>query len=97
MGKKVIDRSNPALSFISQASTEPEPSEPQERKHKEAIPEGYKLNPYLIEKKSRRLQLLIKPSLYEKVKERATEAGTSINDYINTTLENVTQNEAEEQ
>ena len=39
------------------------------------------------ETKSRRLQLLIKPSTAEKLKRIATRAGTSVNDLINSILE----------
>ncbi|MBQ7102827.1 MAG: hypothetical protein IJN89_02080 [Anaerotignum sp.] len=53
-------------------------------------PEGYKLNPLYIEKKSRRLQLLMQPSLYAKVKENADAAGLSVNDYIHQALEEKT-------
>ena len=38
------------------------------------------------EAKSRRLQLLIQPSLYEEVKARADEEGTSVNDQISSLL-----------
>ena len=38
------------------------------------------------EAKSRRLQLLIQPSLYEEVKARAEAEGTSVNDQISTLL-----------
>lgn len=38
------------------------------------------------EAKSRRLQLLIQPSLYEAVKARAAEEGTSVNDQISSLL-----------
>ena len=37
--------------------------------------------------KSRRLQLLIKPSIHEAIKERAAQNGTSVNDWINGALE----------
>ena len=64
--------SNPAMQFITAPRT-PEP-EPQS-----AAPAK--------ECKSRRLQLLIKPSIHEAIKERAAQNGTSVNDWINGALE----------
>lgn len=75
---------NPALQFISKEET------PQEYKQAgQNIPEGYKVNPEYIEKKSRRLQLLMQPSLYKLLKERALEEGTSVNNLIHELLEKV--------
>lgn len=82
MAKKTfINRDNPALNFISTAGQET--AAPAERK----APEGYKLNPEYIEKKTRRLQLVLQPSLYAKVKARAEAEETSVNDYIHSVLE----------
>ena len=50
-------------------------------------PEGYKINPLYIEKRSRRLQLLIQPSLYKKLKARAIHEGKSVNDVLHNILE----------
>ncbi len=57
---------NPAMQFIS----------PQEESVKTTdAPEGYKANPLFVETKSRPLQLLLQPSLYERIKARATARG----------------------
>ncbi len=48
------------------------------------LPDGYIL---VRERKSRRLQLLIRPSIYEEVKNMATENNQSVNDYINELIE----------
>lgn len=53
----------------------------------EQPPEGYKFNPRFIEKKTKRFNALLKPSLFERVKAAAEEAGLSVNDLINQTLE----------
>lgn len=45
-------------------------------------PEGYKVNPLFIEKKTKRAQIVLKPSLYEKAKEASQAAGLSFNDYV---------------
>lgn len=50
-------------------------------------PEGFKVNPLYVETKSRRLQLLVQPSLYEKMKTRATAEGFSVNELVHSILE----------
>ena len=49
-------------------------------------PEGYKLNPLFIETKSKRLQLLLQPSLLEEIRLQAKERATSVNAYVHTIL-----------
>ena len=82
MAKKK-DFKNPALNFISQESIDrveaPAPTG--------KAPEGYKLNPLYVETKSKRLQLLIQPSLHEKLKKKAQAEGTSVNDLVNGILQ----------
>lgn len=79
---------NPALQFINQEAKPDRqaPEAPQKVKSNSA-PEGYKVNPMYIETKSRRLQLLVQPSLYEILKANATAEGNSVNDYVHTLLE----------
>jgi len=67
--------SNPAMQFIT-APAAPRTPEPEPQS---AAPAK--------ECKSRRLQLLIKPSIHEAIKERAAQNGTSVNDWINGALE----------
>lgn len=50
-------------------------------------PEGFKANPLYVETKSRRMQLLVQPSLYEAIKARATAEGTSVNELVHSILE----------
>ena len=78
--KKTFNLQNPALQFIS---TQTKPTE-QNALHK--APEGYKQNPIYIEKKTRRLQLLMQPSLYNKLKARAQNNGCSVNDTLHVIL-----------
>lgn len=73
---------SPAMQFI----TRPEETSPP-ASQAEAPPEGYKLNPLYIETRSKRLQLLLQPSLYARVKARADQEGKSVNDLIHTILE----------
>lgn len=83
MAKKTFRESiNPAMQFIStpteETTTAPAPAK---------APEGYKLNPLYVETKSKRLQLLIQPSIYEKLKSKAQREGRSVNDTVNTILQ----------
>lgn len=72
-------KDNPAMFFI----TAPEPEE----KPAEERAESFRPAPRHMESKSKRLQLLIRPSTAEKLKARAGAEGTSVNDLINTILE----------
>lgn len=73
---------NPAELFIST------PQEPETRPAAPAkAPEGYKVNPLYLETKSKRLQLLVQPSLLEKLRARAKAEGRSVNDLVHTILE----------
>ena len=89
--KKSFIQDNPALQFISTADegaeewrTEPAPAK---------APEGYKLNPLYVETKSRRLQLVLQPSLYDRVKARAKASGLSVNEYCHQILDEATREE----
>lgn len=73
---------NPALQFISNAMSKEQPERREQDIHVPA-PEGYKVVP---EAKSKRLQLLIQPSLYNRIKEKAEETETSVNDTIHSIL-----------
>lgn len=49
-------------------------------------PEGYKVNPMFIETKTKRLQLLMQPSLYDDIKTAADTAGVSVNEMVHILL-----------
>lgn len=86
MAKKSF-KDNPALQFISTAGE----TKPEKQAHDpEELPVGYKVNPLYVETKSRRLQLVLQPSLYERVKAGATSAGLSVNEYVHRILDNAT-------
>lgn len=73
---------NPAMQFISA------PEKQIQESPKEETPAGYYQNPRYLEKKSRRLQLLMKPSLYEKLKQQAEQTTNgSVNEAIHSILE----------
>lgn len=87
----VQDLDNTAELFISKPAEKPAEAEQEAPKGK--APEGYHLNPLYVENKSRRLQLLVKPSTVEKLKARAKQDGTSVNDIVNTILEDALREE----
>ena len=76
---------NPALNFIT---TGPAPVEPPAPAVRANVP--MKLNPLYVETRSKRLQLLMQPSLHQKLKDRAAEKGQSLNDLIHQVLESWT-------
>lgn len=83
MAKKTF-KDNPALQFIStpaEEATAPASSVPMKR------------NPLYIETRSKRLNLLIQPSLHSKLKAMAEAQDKSINDLIHTVLENYAESE----
>ena len=88
MAKKTFiqDIENPAELFISSKAKAPAPAQAEEAPEGKA-PEGYHTNPLYIENKSKRLQLLTKPSTAEKLKAKAQREGRSVNDIVNTILE----------
>lgn len=90
MAKKSF-KDNPALQFIS--ATEEEPQEQAPQQPTEKAPEGYKRNPLYVETKSRRLQLVLQPSLYERVKSRAKASGLSVNEYVHQLLDEAAREE----
>lgn len=87
--ERITSKDNPALRFISAAPAE----EPAERPDPEAPParpedgpgEGYRANSLYVEKKTRRLQLVLRPSLYAQAKRQAQ--GISLNEYVCRALE----------
>ena len=70
----------PALQFISTAGTEHSDNHEKQTSKPRSI---HKLN---TEARTRRVQLLMQPSLYESVKQQAKEEGLSVNDYIHNRL-----------
>lgn len=89
--KKSFKTENPALQFLSTESEETENQGNQELAPSRAeletqAPEGHKINPAYIETKSKRIQSLIQPSVYEAIKALAKEKGTSVNELVNEAL-----------
>ncbi len=97
MAKKTFIKDNPALQFISAAGSEapeiqsstPHPT-PENHPTSSSTPAGYKINPMYVELKSKRLQLVLQPSLLARVKEQAREQGLSVNEFVHRILDEAT-------
>lgn len=87
---------NPAMSFISQETIDKvdgsEGKAPAPTGSKK-IPEGYKINPEFIETKSKRVQLLMQPSLHKDAKAISDQLGISLNDFIHRAIQEATYNQ----
>lgn len=74
-----------------QAKTEEQEVTPEQKVPTTAkAPEGYKLNPLYVENKTKRLQLVLQPSLFNRVKKGAKQAGLSVNEYVHRILDEAT-------
>ena len=93
MAKKDFKKENPANMFIS--GSEEEHGAMTVHKNMEA-PEGYKVNPLYIEKKTRRVQLILQPSLVDKMKELAFKKKISMNEAVSQAIAEYLHNEWEE-
>ncbi len=80
--KKFTEGENPALQFISKPKEEPTPQST--ITDITDVPKGFKLVP---ETKTKRVNLIMKPSLHEKAVEKSKSIGISFNEFINKMLE----------
>jgi len=87
--KNNIEPMNPALQFISLPEPEPVPLENVNVENVKKPPEGFKVNNKYVETKNRRVQLLLQPSLHEKLKVQAEEKGVSVNELVHGILKRV--------
>lgn len=81
---------NPAALFINVPEETPDPAPKAEASapiSKQEIPEGFKIDYRYAEKRSRHVQILLRPSLYDKIKKTAMTEGRSVNDVIHEMLE----------
>lgn len=87
MSKKSF-KNNPALHFITQPEAEPKAAAPAPKRASRppAPPVPMKPNPLYIETKSKRVQLLMQPGLYARLKAAAEGSGQSVNNLIHTVL-----------
>ncbi len=85
---------NPTMAFISEESI----NEAEKQNHEikintislEAPPKGYKINPLYIETKTKRVQLVLQPTLYKKIRTESKKAGLSLNEYAHRVFEAAT-------
>lgn len=89
--KKSFRDENPAMQFIrQQEAVEPAPPEspmPRVQSNRQQGTPPMKLNPLYIETKSRHLNLLIQPSLHDRIKDIARARGASVNNTIHQILQ----------
>lgn len=80
--KKTFKDDNPALSFMTAQEETLETTVEPVKTVNTAVkpPKGYKYNPEYIETKSKRVQLILQPSVVEKAKELAKKRGLSLNE-----------------
>ena len=71
---------NPVLQIIDTTKTAADAPEAE-------APEGYYMDPRFIEKKTRRVGLLMRPSLYARLKEYADDIEESLNEAVDILLE----------
>lgn len=97
MAKKSFEKelANPAMHFISEESIRAaEEGGGQEQQAQQAatpaasaLPEGWHLNPMYIENKSKRLHLLVTPTLFGRLKAVSERQGVSLNALANDLIE----------
>lgn len=98
----VREDNNPALAFISEKSIEAVDGKKEytapalKAPTGDKIPKGYKLNPLYVETKTKRLQLVLQPSLFKRVKAASVAAGLSVNEYCHRVLNKATEEERED-
>lgn len=105
MSRKSFTDANPAMAFISTAKeqeefalTQPTKEELEAKLDPEPLKKvsngvPMKKNPEYLETKSKRVQMLMQPSLYNSIKERAEKEGVSVNEMMHEILKtNVEQN-----
>lgn len=86
--KKDFMKNNPAAPFISAADEQPTVEVTGEmledmKGEMQAPPKGYKVNHQYVEVKSKRIVLLVQPSVAARIKEAAKEDGVSLNELMN--------------
>lgn len=91
----IRDDSDPTMAFISEENIEVVDIQVDTTLTKaptrEKTPKGYKVNPLYIETKTKRIQLVVQPSLYEKIKAASNAAGLSLNEFCHRVLDKATQ------
>ena len=92
MAKKDFKSDNPALAFITMSEEQETITSTDTSEFPKKTPEGYKFNPLYIEKKSKRVQLLMQPSIAESAKKLAQVEGLSMNELVSLALQEYIKN-----
>ena len=88
--KRILQEGSPVnelLGKLSNPATEETPEQPRPPKIEAKAPKGYKLDPHYIEKKTARLQLVLKPTTANELKRFCKGQGVSVNDYVGGLIE----------
>lgn len=80
---KDFKNENPAMAFISKKPQETESVRENAGFEQNRPPRGYRIDPRYIETKSKRVGVLMQPSVFERLKEFAFEKHISVNEAIN--------------
>ena len=96
MSKKSF-RDNPALQFMSRTEIEPvnetrEEKATEIREVRDVRADNFRVMPVVFEAKSKRFNMLMRPSVFAQLKETSENKGTSVNDLINKIVENYIEN-----
>lgn len=93
--KSFMNKDNPAMQFISAPAAEKEAAAPAAKVTAESAPIGESkdifIPPRSGEHKTKRAQLLMTPSLHEKVVKKAVSLNMSFNEFVNLLLEKYVQ------
>jgi predicted DNA binding CopG/RHH family protein len=93
VNKKKTEIINPAETYLESAQNQSENMDPDnhinddEKISSKLLPTSYKAMLKQIEARSKRIQCLLQPSLYSRIKKKATSQEMSVNDYIHSVLE----------
>ena len=84
--KSFLETDNPTLAFISASSVAALESQKENTPSPKAETQndtvsGHKVNPLYVETKTIRIQLILQPSLYKKIKAASKKEGLSLNAY----------------
>ena len=91
MSKKSF-RDNPALQFMSRPEetnreASVEVAEVREIRQVKEITDNFRVIPVAFEAKSKRFNMLMRPSVFVKLKRMSENKGTSVNDFMHTIME----------
>lgn len=88
------DFTSPAAQFFGDREEPAAPAELDSEKVIPEPPEGYKLDPRFIEKKTQRVQLVMQPSLYKRAQKAAKKKKISFNELIHQLLNDYLEKES---